>query len=345
MDSYAKSGVNLQLAHRVKASLPSLLRRATRPEVLGKIGAFGGLFRARFRNYREPILVASMDGVGTKLRVAIEMRQHNTVGHDLVNHCCNDITVMGAEPLFFLDYLGMGKLQKRVFEEVVSGFADGCAKAGVALLGGETAQMPGFYAKGDYDLAGTMVGVVDRPRILDGSRVRVGDVVIGLASTGLHTNGYSLAREILFKRLKLKLTSCLPELGGVPLGKILLEVHRNYYPLLARLQRKSLSLHAAAHITGGGFEENIPRVLPRHCAVEIWRGTWAIPPIFTFLQRGGQILENEMYRVFNMGIGMVLIVPQVATRHVRAEASRMKIAAFEIGRVIRGKSAGRLKLE
>ncbi len=339
MDRYAKSGVNLKLAHSVKANLPALLRRATRPEVLGGVGAFGGLFRAVFPSCREPVLVASMDGVGTKLRVALEMRRHDTVGQDLVNHCCNDIAVMGADPLFFLDYIGTGKLEKSVFDGVVTGLAKGCSEAGVALLGGETAQMPGFYGKGDYDLVGTIIGVVDRRRIMDGSRVRPGDVVVGLASTGLHTNGYTLARDILFKRMKLRLSSRPKGLGGASVGELLLKVHRNYHPLLSQLRRRNVELHAAAHITGGGFDENIPRVVRHGCTVRIRRGSWVIPPLFQMLQCGGKVAEAEMHRVFNMGIGMALFAPRKSVAAIHAQASCMKIPSFEIGRVVAGRSS------
>ncbi len=336
MSHYAKSGVNLKLAHSVKASLPRLLKKATRPEVVGGIGAFGGMFRAGFPGYRDPILVASMDGVGTKLRVAVDMKQHDTVGRDLINHCCNDIAVMGADPLFFLDYIGTGKLEKKVFDGIVGGLARGCAEAGIALLGGETAQMPGFYGKGDYDLVGTIIGVVDRKSLLDGSKVRKGDAVIGLASTGLHTNGYTLAREVLFRKLKLKVSSRPRELGGVSIGETLLAIHLNYHPLLAQLRRKKIVLHAAAHITGGGFEENIPRSLPGNCSVRIRRGTWKVPAIFSLIQKGGRISDAEMYRVFNMGVGMALLAPRATVPAILKEAARARIHAFEIGCVERG---------
>ncbi len=339
MDAYSKSGVNLKLAHRVKAGLPQLLKRATRREVLGGIGAFGGLFRPDFRGLRDPVLVASMDGVGTKLRVAVEMKRHDTIGQDLVNHSCNDIAVMGAEPLFFLDYIGTGRLEPEVFRQLITGLAQGCAGAGVALLGGETAQMPGFYGRGDYDLVGTIVGVVDRRKIMDGSAVRPGDAVIGLASTGLHTNGFSLARQVLFERMKLGVRSRPRELGGAKLGDTLLAVHRNYHPLLAELRRRGTEIRAASHITGGGFEENIVRVLPPRCAIRIRRESWTVPPIFSLIQRGGGISVAEMHRVFNMGIGMTLIAPRSALPAIHRTASRLKIPSFEIGRVIPGKSA------
>lgn len=336
-DHYAQSGVNLKLAHSVKASLPALLRRASRPEVLGGVGAFGGLFRAKFPACPEPVLVASMDGVGTKLRVALEMKRHDTAGQDLVNHCCNDIAVMGAEPLFFLDYIGTGKLEKPVFDGVVSGLAKGCAEAGVALLGGETAQMPGFYGKGDYDLVGTIIGVVDRRRILDGSLTRPGDIVVGLASTGLHTNGYTLARDVLFQRMKLKVSSRPRELHGESVGSALLRVHRNYHPLLAALRKRGVRLHAAAHITGGGFDENIPRVLRRGCSVALQRESWDVPPIFRLIQKGGRVSDAEMHRVFNMGIGMALIAPRASVAAIHTVARRMRVGSFEIGRVIKGR--------
>ncbi|MDD2708442.1 MAG: phosphoribosylformylglycinamidine cyclo-ligase [Verrucomicrobiae bacterium] len=334
---YSKAGVNLKLARNVKANLPALLRRATRPEVLGRIGAFGGLFKARFPACREPVLVASMDGVGTKLRVAVEMGRHDTVGQDLVNHCCDDIAVMGADPLFFLDYMGTGKLEKEVFDGVIQGLAKACAEAGMALLGGETAQMPGIYAAGDYDLVGTIVGVVDRRKIIDGSKIETGDEVVGLASTGLHTNGYSLAREILFKQAGFKMTSRPSELEGESVGEALLRVHRNYHPLLASLRRKKVVLHGAAHITGGGFIENIERVLPRNALLRIDRSSWNVPPIFELIRRKGRVSEAEMYRVFNMGIGMVLVVPRASVERVRDEASAFGIESCLIGRVARGR--------
>ncbi len=336
--AYSKSGVNLKLAHSVKANLPALLRKASRPEVLGKIGAFGGLFRAAFKGYGDPVLVSSMDGVGTKLRIAVEMGRHDTVGQDLINHCCNDIAVMGAEPLFFLDYIGTGKLERNVFDGIVRGLAKGCAEANVALVGGETAQMPGFYHPGDYDLVGTIVGVVDRKKIMDGSRIRTGDVVLGLGSSGLHTNGYSLARKVLFDQLKLKARSKIRELGNESLGDLLLKVHLNYEPFLKQLRSKKIDLHGAAHITGGGFEENIPRVLAPGLGVEVRRGSWKIPAIFDFIQKAGKISEEEMYRVFNMGVGMVLMSPAKAVPAIQKAARQSRISVFDIGCVVRGKS-------
>jgi phosphoribosylformylglycinamidine cyclo-ligase len=337
MDQYSRSGVNLKLAHSVKANLPKLLKKATRPEVLGGIGAFGGLFKAGFKGYRDPVLVSSMDGVGTKLRVAVDMKRHDTVGQDLINHCCNDIAVMGAEPLFFMDYIGTGKLEKSVFEQIISGLARGCVEAGIALLGGETAQMPGFYGKGDYDLVGTIVGVVDRKQILDGSAIRAGDVVIGLESTGLHTNGYTLARDVLFSRLKLKVSSKPRELNGQSVGESLLAVHRNYAPFLKNLRNKKISIHGASHITGGGFEENIQRVLPANVGVQIHAASWPRPSIFQLIQNGGKISDAEMYRVFNMGVGMVLFAPQALAPAILKTAALARIKGHVIGFVEKGR--------
>ncbi len=275
--AYARAGVDIELGNRVKADLPRLLASTRRPEVLGKIGGFGGLFALNTRRYRQPVLVASVDGVGTKLKLAFAMDRHDTIGEDLVNHCVNDIAVLGAEPLFFLDYLGTGELKPHVFTQIVQGFARGCAANGCALIGGETAQMPGFYQKGEYDVSGTIVGVVERKRILDGARIRPGDAVIGLGSSGLHTNGYSLARKVFFERMKLKPRSRLEGLDGT-VGEELLKVHVSYGPLVQRLLKKFNRIRGAevvkglAHITGGGFVDNIPRVLPAKCDVVIRKG-------------------------------------------------------------------------
>ena len=275
------------------------------PEVLGKIGGFGGLFAPNFSGMREPVLVASVDGVGTKLKVAFALNRHDTVGADLVNHCVNDIAVLGARPLFFLDYIGAEKLDPRVFDQLLSGFTRACRQAGCALIGGETAQMPGMYRKGEYDLAGCIVGVVDRAKMIDGSRIKQGDVILGLPSNGLHTNGYSLARQILFEKMRLKPGS---KIAGIkhPLGAELLRVHRNYQPLLAKVPAGMI--HGLAHITGGGLIDNLPRVLPKNCDAAIETKSWPVPTIFEVLQRKGKVDRTEMYQVFNMGIGMVAIV-------------------------------------
>lgn len=324
--AYAKAGVDIDLADKLKDGLKTKLKRAARPEVVGGVGAFGGLFALDLKKYREPVLVSSMDGVGTKLRVAVEMGVHDTVGQDLVNHCCNDIAVMGAEPLFFLDYIGTGKLEPKIFDEVIAGLVTACAAANVALVGGETAQMPGFYGDGEYDLVGTIIGCVERSKILDGSRVKKGDVLIALASSGLHTNGYTLARRIFFDDLGLNARSRVAELGGT-VGDALLKVHVNYAPLLLTLAGQ---LHGAVHITGGGFWGNIPRVVPEGLQARIRRGSWPVPAIFSFLQQKGKVPEREMFEVFNMGAGMILAV---GDSDADAVMKRIRAAGFEAHRV------------
>jgi phosphoribosylformylglycinamidine cyclo-ligase len=305
--AYARAGVDIELGNTLKREIQSIVRSTHGPEVLGKIGSFSGLFRANFKGMKDPVLVSSVDGVGTKLKVAFAMKRHDTVGQDLVNHCINDIAVLGARPLFFLDYIAAGKLEPAVFRQLLGGFAKACRAGGCAIIGGETAQMPGIYREGEYDLAGTIVGVVDRPKMLDGSLVRPGDILVGLLSDGLHTNGFSLARRVLFEDLGLKTSSRLPELR-VTLGEELLRVHKNYQPLIASLPAGLV--HAAAHITGGGLIDNLPRVLPKGCQANIRRGSWRISPIFQIIQRAASVDPAEMYNVFNMGIGMVLIVPK-----------------------------------
>ncbi|MCX8092181.1 MAG: phosphoribosylformylglycinamidine cyclo-ligase [Verrucomicrobiae bacterium] len=350
--AYAAAGVDIELANRLKAELPRLLARARRPEMLGRIGGFGGLFALDPRRYRQPVLVSSVDGVGTKLKIAFALDRHDTVGQDLVNHCVNDIAVLGAEPLFFLDYIGTGKLQPRVFHELLSGFARACAQNRCALIGGETAQMPGFYRPGEYDLSGTIVGVVEKSRILDGPKtVRPGDALIGIASSGLHTNGYSLARKIFFERLRLQPTSYVPELQNT-IGEELLKIHVSYGPLVQRLLARfnppggaprDGAVRALAHITGGGFVDNVPRVLPGRCDALIRKGTWEVLPIFQLLAERGRVAESEMYHVFNMGIGMVAIVaPERADAVLRFIRAR-KHRAWIIGEIVRGQ--GRTRLE
>ena len=326
--AYARAGVDVDLGNAVKRGIQSIVRPTHGPQVLGKIGGFGGLFRADFGTMKEPVLVASVDGVGTKLMVAFAVDRHDTVGQDLVNHCINDIAVLGARPLFFLDYIAAGSLEPAVFRKLLGGFAKACKSGGCALIGGETAQMPGMYRPGEYDVAGTIIGVVDRSEMLDGSRVRTGDVIIGLPSTGLHTNGFSLARKVLFDTMGLKTSSRLPELRRA-VGEELLQVHRNYQPLMASLPQGFL--HAAAHITGGGLLDNLPRVLPKGCQANIRRGAWRVPPIFRIIEAGGQVDPIEMYQVFNMGIGMVLIVPKEREAEVK-KLTRGRL----IGEIVKG---------
>ena len=332
--AYAAAGVDVDLGNAVKSGIQKLVRDTHGPEVLGKIGGFGGLFQPNFKGMKEPVLVSSVDGVGTKLKIAFATDRHDTIGQDLVNHCINDIAVVGARPLFFLDYLASATLEPKVFTQILKGFAKACKAAGCALIGGETAQMPGMYQPGEYDLAGTIVGVVDRAKMLDGSRVKKGDVLIGLASNGLHTNGYSLARSVLFDQLKLTPASKLDGVKGT-LGDELLRVHKNYQPLMASLPARALK--AAAHITGGGLIDNLPRVLPADCDAEIATGSWKVPAIFEHIGRAGKVDRDEMYQVFNMGVGMVLIVsPQ------SAPAVLERTRGCVIGRIVPG--AGVVKL-
>ena len=306
LKAYARAGVDVDLGNKVKAGLGTILKKAHRPEVLGKIGGFGGLFSAGFPGMRDPVLVASIDGVGTKIKVAVLMNQHDTIGEDLVNHCVNDIAVLGAEPLFFLDYMASERLEPHRFHQLVGGMTRGCQKAGCALIGGETAQMPGIYHGNDYDLVGTIVGVVDRAKIIDGSKIGAGDVIIGLPSSGLHTNGYSLAREILFNQLNLRLTARVEGMRS-PLGTELLKVHTLYLPHIRKVRAK-LPIKGMAHITGGGLIDNIPRVLPEGLNAHIQLGSWTVPPLFRLLSGAARIDSEELHQVFNMGIGMVLIV-------------------------------------
>jgi phosphoribosylformylglycinamidine cyclo-ligase len=352
--AYARAGVNIDLGNRVKAGLPQMLRATHRPEVLGQVGGFGGLFALDVRKYRQPVLVSSVDGVGTKLKLAFAMDQHDTIGQDLVNHCVNDIAVLGAEPLFFLDYLGTGKLEPRVFRDIIKGFAKACAENRCALVGGETAQMPGFYAPGEYDVSGTIVGVVEKSRMLDGKAIRPGDAVIGLAASGLHTNGYSLARQIFFEQLRLKPKSYLPELRNT-IGAEQLKVHVSYGRLIQTLVKRfnaapgasgrgraGFTIRALAHITGGGFVDNIPRVLPKTCDAIIRKGTWDMLPIFRIIEAKGGVPDAELYQVFNMGIGMVVIVAaekaDAILKTIRAEGHK----CWLIGEAVKGRGVAKV---
>jgi phosphoribosylformylglycinamidine cyclo-ligase len=326
--AYAHAGVDVDLANKLKRGIGALVGQTHGPQVLGKIGGFGGLFRATFPEMHDPILVASIDGVGTKLKIAFAMDKHDTMGVDLVNHCVDDIAVLGARPLFFLDYIGCERLEPRVFQELLRGLSRACRAAGCALLGGETAQMPGMYRKGEYDLAGCIVGVVDRTKIIDGSKIKPNDVVLGLASNGLHTNGYSLARKILFEKMRLKPSSSLPR-SAIKVGEALLRVHKNYQPLLAKVSVGVIK--GLAHITGGGLIDNLPRILPSNCDAVIETKSWKVPRIFQILQQNGNIDLGEMYQVFNMGIGMAVVV---AEQHANRVISILK--AKPIGRVERG---------
>jgi phosphoribosylformylglycinamidine cyclo-ligase len=346
MKSYARAGVDIDLGNRVKAALPALLASTHRPEVLGKVGGFGGLFALNTRKYRMPVLVSSVDGVGTKLKIAFATGKHDTIGQDLVNHCVNDIAVLGAEPLFFLDYIGTGKLEPDVFNQIITGFVRGCRENNCALIGGETAQMPGFYQAGEYDVSGTIVGVVDQKKIIDGKSIRPGDSIIGIASSGLHTNGYSLARKVLFDGMALNPGSRLPELDCT-VGEELLKVHVTYGPLVQHLLKKfnqrSKLIKGFAHITGGGFIDNLPRVLPARCDAVIKRDSWEMLPIFKLLQKHGEVPESEMYQVFNMGIGMVVFAAAGAAERVLSTIKAQKHKAWLIGRMTAGKRDVRLE--
>lgn len=346
--AYARAGVDIEMGNRVKSTLPQLLASTHRKEVLGKVGGFGGLFALDTRKFKQPVLVSSVDGVGTKLKIAFEMDRHDTIGRDLVNHCVDDIAVLGAEPLFFLDYLGTGKLKPHVFTDIVNGFVNGCAENHCALIGGETAQMPGFYQPGEYDVSGTIVGVVEKSRMLNGRKtIRKGDAVIGIASSGLHTNGYSLARRVLQEQLKLKLNRKVAELGCT-LGEEFLKVHVSYHAVVRQMIRQfnkgsgKTGLKGLAHITGGGFIDNIPRILPPKLDCVIRQGSWEVPPVFDLIQKGGKVEEREMHQVFNMGVGMVAIVGSD-----RADAALRLIKkgghqAWLIGEIAAGKGITRL---
>ena len=343
---YADAGVNLAVADDAKQRIRHLASRTFTPAVLGGIGGFGALFALDTKKWKDPVLVSSTDGVGTKLKIAMAMGVHSTVGGDLVNHCINDILVQGAEPLFFLDYLAMGKLDASVVEQLVDGMSRCCRKAGCALIGGETAEMPGFYQPGEYDLAGFIVGVVEREKVLTGKAVKPGDTLLALPSTGLHTNGYSLARQILFVRMRVRLEDYTSQLGCT-FGEELLKVHRSYWPVVRKIRDSKFEirncLHGLAHITGGGFYDNIPRVLPKNCTAVIRRGSWDVLPIFKLLQENGGVADNEAYRVFNMGIGMVLIVDPAFVPTVHKTAAEAGVKSYLIGEIRKGKPEVRME--
>jgi phosphoribosylformylglycinamidine cyclo-ligase len=302
---YKSSGVDIDAGNEVVRRIKGLARSTFTPGVLSEIGSFGGLFRVDPGAFADPVLVASADGVGTKLKVAFLANRHDTVGEDLVNHCVNDILVQGARPLFFLDYLATGRLAPDVAEQVVAGIARGCRANGCALLGGETAEMPGFYAAGEYDLAGFIVGAVDRARLVNGATLQPGDALIGLPSSGLHTNGYSLARRIVFDELKLTVDAILPGIG-ISVGDALLAVHRSYLRALEPLLAEPGLVRGLAHITGGGITENLPRVFPPGVDARVDRRAWEVPALFRFLGDAGQVPVGDMYRSFNMGIGLII---------------------------------------
>ncbi len=323
-NTYASAGVDIEAGQKAVDLMKEAIRATYTPEVLSDTGNFGGLFAAdRLKHFIAPILVASTDGVGTKTMVASKMNKWDTIGQDLVNHCANDILVQGATPLFFLDYIASSKLHPEQIATVVGGCATACRAMGCVLLGGETAEMPGVYQTGEIDLVGTIVGVVDKPRLIDGSRIQSGDVVLGLASTGLHTNGYSLARKIL---ADLDWTSPQTELGGQTIGEALLAIHRPYVHEIQTLWHGGIDIRGLAHITGGGIIDNFPRIFPQGISATIQRGTWRELPIFGMIQRLGNISDDEMFHVFNMGLGMLVVVPvdhEAQARAILPELTRV----------------------
>jgi len=332
---YKASGVDIDAGNEIVRRIRSLARSTFTPGVLSDIGSFGGLFRLDRDRYQDPVLVSSVDGVGTKLKVAFMTGRHDTVGADLVNHCVNDILVQGAEPLFFLDYLATGRLSPVVAEQVVAGVARACRENGCALIGGETAEMPGFYADGEYDIAGFIVGIVEKSKLIDGRSVVPGDVLIGLPSTGLHTNGYSLARRVFFEAAGWRVDTFVRELNAV-VGDVLLAPHRSYLPLIKPFFDRQ-SMKGLAHVSGGGITENLPRVLPDGCAAEIDRQAWTVPPIFRVLQQRGDITDAEMFRTFNMGIGLVIVcASREADRIINTLSRAGEPNAIRIGFVVSG---------
>jgi phosphoribosylformylglycinamidine cyclo-ligase len=329
--TYKDAGVDIEKSNAAKKRIRKLARETFTPGVLSDIGSFGGMFACNFAGMKEPVLVSSTDGVGTKLKVAAMMNRHNTVGGDLVNHCINDILVQGAKPLFFMDYVATGKLDADVIVSVVEGVARACKESGCALLGGETAEMPGFYADGEYDVAGFIVGIVDRARILDGKSIRHGDLLIGLPSVGLHTNGYSLARKLFFEIAKLSPDSRVDGLEGT-VGEELLKPHVNYEPVVREALAKNL-VQGLAHITGGGITENLDRILPENCQAEILLGSWPVLPLCRAMADIGKIERDEMLRATNMGIGMVIVV---RPSNLEALTATLAMPYYQIGRIIPG---------
>ena len=332
MTTYRDAGVDIDAGDELVDRIKPLVRSTFRPEVLTDLGGFGGLFGFQAGKYKEPVLVSGTDGVGTKLKIAFMMDKHDTVGIDLVAMCVNDIAVSGAEPLFFLDYFATGKLSVTKAQAVVSGVAEGCRQAGCALIGGETAEMPSFYPEGEYDLAGFAVGAVDRPKIIDGRHIVPGDAVIGLASSGLHSNGYSLVRRVLFEQAKLTIASRLADLDG-SIGEVLLTPTRIYAKQILALV-EAFPMKGIAHITGGGITENLPRVFPKGVRARITRTAWSVPPVFDVISRLGRIERDEMSRVFNMGIGLILVVSPDSVSGVLSRASSLGDRGWQIGEIV-----------
>jgi len=335
--TYADAGVDIDKANRLITTIEKIAKKTRSSGVLAEIGGFGGLFSLNIANIERPVLVSSTDGVGTKLKIAFMMNKHDTIGIDLVAMCVNDVTVMGAKPLFFLDYLSLGRIRKKIFTEIITGIGEGCQLAKCALIGGETAEMPGLYQKDEYDLAGFSVGIVDNAKIIDGSSIHVGNVIIGIASSGLHSNGFSLVRKICFDVLKLKPETHIPEFGRT-LGEELLTPTKIYSETIQNTIR-DLPVLGLAHITGGGISDNLLRIIPKGCNVLIRKGSWEVPPVFTFLQDAGHVAVPEMLRTFNNGIGMIAVVPEKHAQDVYERLNAMKERAFFIGEVVERKDA------
>ncbi|HSL61750.1 MAG TPA: phosphoribosylformylglycinamidine cyclo-ligase [Desulfotignum sp.] len=329
--TYADAGVDIDKANQLVDRIKHIARSTPRSGVMGEIGGFGGLFSLNLSNISNPVLVSSTDGVGTKLKIAFQMNQHDTIGIDLVAMCVNDIIVQGAKPLFFLDYLAMGRLDNVVAEQIIQGIANGCTQAGCALIGGETAEMPGIYQAGEYDLSGFAVGIVDNSKIIDGSYVRPGHQLIGLASSGIHSNGFSLVRKIFFDHCKYDVNTRIPELGTT-LGQELIRPTTIYVSTIMALLR-DLPIHGLAHITGGGIDENIIRVIPDACKVLVRKDAWQRPIIFNLLQNLGNVTDAEMHRTFNNGIGMIVVVPEKSAQEVIDRLGAMDETAYAIGEI------------
>ncbi len=332
--TYADSGVDIDRADRAKLRIKYLAHRTFTKGVVSEIGGFGGMFAIDKKKFREPVLVSSVDGVGTKLKVAFTMNLHHTVGGDLVNHCVNDIAVQGAAPLFFMDYLATGTLDPDVAEKIVEGIAEACRHNGCALIGGETAEMPGFYPEGEYDLAGFIVGIADKSKIITGAKVKPGDLLIGLPSNGLHTNGYSLARKLFFEVARYTPETYINDLHGKA-GAELMKTHKSYWPVVRKLIDGDL-VHALAHITGGGITDNLPRVLPKGTAAIVEMGSWPVLPVFQHMQKIGNVPHDDMMRTFNMGIGMVLVVPAKKFKRVQGVIEKCSERSYLIGRIVKG---------
>jgi len=332
--TYSDAGVDIDAATHATDKIKELARQTFNQRTLSEIGSFGGMFDGAFPNLQHPVLVASADGVGTKLKIAFLTGVHNTIGRDLVNHCVNDILVQGARPLFFLDYIATGKLLPDVVAAIVEGIANGCRENGCVLLGGETAEMPDFYSAGEYDVAGFIVGIVDREKTIDGKRIAPGDVLLGLPSVGLHTNGYSLARKLFFEVAGYEVDTRLDELG-MTIGEALLQPHLSYLKPLEGLLNSGV-IKGLAHITGGGLTDNIPRILPGGTAVEIDKGSWPLLPVFTLMQKIGNVSDSEMYRTFNMGVGMVIVTSPSDAETIKSHLEQRADSIYEIGRVKEG---------